>query len=165
MARVAIYPGSFDPVTYGHLDLIKRATRIFDEVIVAVAHNSHKKSLFTLPERLLLLKECTRGIRNIRVEAFEGLVVEYARRKKINCLIRGLRMISDFEYELQMALTNRRLSEEIETVFLMPSESYFYLTSRLIKEIATLKGDIRDHVPPFVVKKLQERIALSVKRF
>ena len=145
-------------MTYGHIDLIKRATRIFNEVIVAVAENSHKNPLFTLEERLNMLKESTRGLKRIRVEAFDGLVIEFARKKKINVLIRGLRMISDFEYELQMALTNRRLSETIETVFLMPSEGYSFLSSTLLKEAASLGANLSSFVPKFVEQRIKERL-------
>ena len=159
MSQIAIYPGSFDPVTYGHIDLIKRATHIFNEVIVAVAENSHKKTLYTLEERLDMLKESTKGLNRIQVEAFDGLVIEFARRKKVNVLIRGLRMISDFEYELQMALTNRRLSETIETVFLMPSEGYSFLSSTLLKEAASLGANVSSFVPKLVERKIKERIA------
>ncbi len=158
MAKTAIYPGSFDPVTYGHIDLIKRATHIFDEVIVAVADNANKKPLFNLKARLDMIKEATRNIKNIRVESFEGLVVEFARKKKINVIIRGLRMISDFEYEFQMALTNRRLAEDVETIFLMPSEGYSFLSSTLLKEAASLGADISSFVPKFVEKKLKEQL-------
>ena len=158
MRHKAIYPGSFDPVTFGHIDLIKRASGIFEEVIVAVAVNSHKKSLFTINERLTMLKESTKDIKNIQVESFDGLVIDYARKKKINVLIRGLRMISDFEYELQMALTNRRLDEKIETVFLMPSEGYSFLSSTLLKEAASLGANISSFVPKFVEKSLKERL-------
>ena len=158
MGRVAIYPGSFDPITYGHIDLIKRATHIFDEVIVAVADNSTKKPLFKLKERLTMLKQATRDIKGIRVESFYGLVVGYARKKKINVIIRGLRMISDFEYELQMALTNRRLAEDIETIFLMPSEGYSFLSSTLLKEAASLGADVSSFVPRFVEKRLKEQL-------
>ena len=158
MGQSAIYPGSFDPLTYGHLDLIKRASRIFSQVIVAVSHNSHKKPLFTIEERLAMLKEATRGMKHIKVEAFDGLVIDYARRQKIPVLIRGLRMISDFEYELQMALTNRRLDEKIETVFLMPSEGYSFLSSTLLKEAAFLGANISSFVPGFVEKRLKERL-------
>ena len=156
--QTAIYPGSFDPVTYGHIDLIKRATHIFGSVIVAVAQNSHKKPLFTIEERLDMLKKATQGLNNIHVESFDGLVVKYARRKKVNVLIRGLRMISDFEYELQMALTNRRLDEHIETTFLMPSEGYSFLSSTLLKEAALLGADISSFVPDFVGEKLYSAV-------
>ena len=158
MGRTAIYPGSFDPLTFGHLDLIKRASRIFDEVIVAVAQNYQKKTLFSMEERLLMLKECTRGMKSVRVESFEGLVIDYARRKKVNCLIRGLRMISDFEYELQMALTNRRLDETIETIFLMPSEGYSFISSTLLKEAVSLGANVSSFVPKVVEKRLKERL-------
>ncbi len=158
MGRLAIYPGSFDPVTYGHLDLIKRAKRIFSVVIVAVAKNVNKKTLFNLEERVAMLKEATKGMNGVKVEAFEGLVIDYARLKKVNVLIRGLRMISDFEYELQMALTNRRLEETIETVFLMPSEGHSFLSSTLLKEAASLGANISSFVPKFVEKRLKERL-------
>lgn len=158
MSQRAIYPGSFDPVTYGHIDVIKRATHIFNEVIVAVAENSHKKPLFSLEERLKMLKESTKGLKRIRVEAFDGLVIEFARKKKVNVLIRGLRMISDFEYELQMALTNRRLNETIETVFLMPSEGYSFLSSTLLKEAALLGANISSFVPKFVEHRIKKRL-------
>ena len=158
MTLRAIYPGSFDPVTYGHIDLIKRANSIFPEVIVAVAKNSHKNSLFTIDQRVEMLKEATKGFKNITVETFDGLVIEYARQKKIKVLIRGLRMISDFEYELQMALTNRRLDETIETVFLMPSEGYSFLSSTLLKEAASLGANISSFVPRFVEKELKKKL-------
>lgn len=162
MSKIAIYPGSFDPVTYGHIDMIKRATGIFSEVIVAVANNIGKKPLFTSDERLKMLKECTKGLKGIRVETFDGLVIDFARKKKVNVLIRGLRMISDFEYELQMALTNRRLDETIETIFLMPSEGYSFLSSTLLKEAAFLGADVSSFVPRLVEKKLKERLRASV---
>ena len=158
MGKAAIYPGSFDPVTYGHVDLIKRATCIFDEVIVAVAKNVGKKPLFDIDERVDMLKKATHGIKGICVETFDGLVVEFAHKKKINVIIRGLRMISDFEYEFQMALTNRRLAEDVETIFLMPSEKYSFLSSTLLKEAASLGADISSFVPQFVEKKLKEQL-------
>ena len=158
MGKIAIYPGSFDPVTYGHIDLIKRATKIFSKVIVAVAVNMQKKPLFDLEERLAMIKASTKGIKGIQIETFDGLVIDYARQKKINVLIRGLRMISDFEYELQMALTNRRLNENIETIFLMPSEGYSFLSSTLLKEAASLGANISSFVPLFVEQRLKERL-------
>ena len=157
--RRAIYPGSFDPVTYGHLDLIKRALSIFDELIVVVAVNAAKETLFTVEERLDFMRRAVKNWRGVKVESLEGLTVEYAAAHRAPTLIRGLRATSDFDYEFQMALTNRRLSKKVDTVFLMPSESHFYLSSRLIKEIATLKGDIRDYVPPFVAEKIREKLA------
>lgn len=155
-ARSAIYPGSFDPVTNGHLDVIKRAARIFDRVIVAVANNTSKKSLFSIKERVALLQEVTKDIKGVEVETFDALVVTYARRKKINVLIRGLRMTSDFDYEFQIALTNRRLAEDIETVFLMPSEHVSFLSSSLLKEVASLNGDISTLVPKPVEQALKK---------
>ena len=153
-----IYPGTFDPVTFGHLDLINRALGIFDEVIVAVArHSPEKKPLFSIEERIGLLKKATKGIPSVTIESFDGLVVDYARKKGASAMIRGIRMLSDFEYEFQMALTNRKLADDIETIFLMPHESYAYLSSRLIKEVSALKGDIRSFAPDFVVNAIQKK--------
>ena len=154
----AVYPGSFDPVTYGHLDLIKRALRIFDKVTVAIAKNIGKDPLFTTQERLEMMRQATRSLKGVEVDAFDGLVVDYVRQKKVSVVIRGLRMISDFEYEFQMALTNRKLNDRIETIFLMPSENYAYLSSRLIKEAAGLGAKVTDFVPPFVEKRLKEKL-------
>ncbi len=159
--RRAIYPGSFDPVTYGHLDLIKRALSIFDEIIVVVAVNSEKQTLFSVEERVDFMKRSVKSLKGVKVESLEGLTVEYAVAKKARTLIRGLRATSDFDYEFQMALTNRRLSKQVDTVFLMPSETHFYLSSKLIKQIAALKGDISDYVPDFVAKRLNEKLVLS----
>ncbi|MDP3919597.1 MAG: pantetheine-phosphate adenylyltransferase [Candidatus Omnitrophota bacterium] len=156
--RRAIYPGSFDPVTLGHLDLIKRALLIFDEIIVAVAVNTEKKTLFSLEERTKFVKKAVHGLSGVRVESMVGLTVDYAKSKKAHSIVRGLRATSDFEYEFQMALTNRKLSKRVDTVFLMPSESFFYLSSRLIKEIAAFRGDISDYVPRFVVKEIRQRL-------
>jgi pantetheine-phosphate adenylyltransferase len=154
----ALYAGTFDPVTFGHIDLIRRALQVFDEVVVAVAQdNSEKSPLFSLAERLCFLKTATRGLRGVSVESFEGLVVEYARRKKAKTIIRGIRMLSDFEYEFQMALTNRKLADDVETFFLMPHESYAYLSSRLIKQIASLGGDVRAFVPRFVLEAFKNK--------
>jgi pantetheine-phosphate adenylyltransferase len=157
--RRAIYPGSFDPVTYGHLDLIKRALLLFDEIIVVIAVNAGKRTLFSAEERVGFMRRAVKGLRGVEVDSLEGLTVEYAREKKSRTIIRGLRATSDFDYEFQMALMNRRLSKEVDTVFLMPSESHFYLSSRLIKEIALLKGEISDYVPPFVASEIRERLA------
>jgi pantetheine-phosphate adenylyltransferase len=158
MGKLAIYPGSFDPVTYGHLDLITRAVSIFGQVSVSVAENSSKKYLFSLDERMAMLKEATRGLKGVKVESFRGLVTEYAKKKGTNILIRGLRMTSDFEYEFQMALTNRRLAESIETVFLMPSERFTFLSSSLLREVAQLDADISSFVPKCVEKRLREKL-------
>jgi pantetheine-phosphate adenylyltransferase len=153
-----IFPGTFDPLTYGHMDLIQRALVIFDEVIVAVAEDSsEKKPLFSVAERLGLINRAMRGVEGVSVESFRGLVVDYARKKGVNAMIRGIRMLSDFEYEFQMALTNRKLAGDIETIFLMPHESYAYLSSRLIKEVASLNGDISSFAPDFVVQALQKK--------
>ena len=154
-----VYPGTFDPVTYGHIDLIERALTIFDEVIVAVAHDGTDKTpLFTVSERVALLKEATAGMGGrVKVEPFKGLTVDYARRKNANAMIRGVRMISDFEYEFQMALTNRKLANDIQTIFLMPHESYVYISSRLVKQLAHLGGDIGSFVPKFVLEAIREK--------
>ena len=156
---VGIYPGTFDPVTYGHIDLIHRAIGIFDEVVVAVAvEGSEKSPLFTVEERLQFLTKAVKSLKGrVRIETFEGLVVKFARQVGATTMIRGVRMISDFEYEFQMALTNRKLASDIETIFLMPHESHAYLSSRLIKEIARLGGDIRPFVPRFVEDALQRK--------
>jgi len=158
MCQKAIYAGTFDPVTYGHIDLIKRAREIFLEVIIAVAHNPHKKPLFSVKERIGMLKKAVSGLEGVSVDDFDGLVVEYVRKKKTKVLIRGLRMISDFEYEFQMALTNRKLSPDIETIFLMPQESYCYLSSKLLKEAASLGADLSCFVPDFVEKALKKKL-------
>lgn len=158
MCQKAIYPGTFDPVTYGHIDLIKRALQIFPEVIVAVADNPHKKPLFSVRERMLFLKKAVKGLRGVTVAHFDGLVVDYAHRQKVKVLIRGLRMISDFEYEFQMALTNRKLSPDIETIFLMPQESYSYLSSKLLKETALLGANLSSFVPGFMEKALKRKL-------
>ena len=158
MGRCAIYPGSFDPVTYGHIDLIRRATEVFDEVIVAVAQITQKNTLFSIEERVGMVKEAIADIDGARVESFEGLVIDFARNKKTNILIRGVRMVSDFEYELQMALTNRCFDEEIETVFLMPSEGCSFLSSTLIKQVVSLGADVSSFVPKAVAVKLKEKL-------
>lgn len=154
--RRAIYPGSFDPVTNGHLDLIERAAKLFDEVIVAVAINSQKQPVFTTDERLELLRETTacHGPK-VRLARLEGLLVDYARQAGAVAIIRGLRAVSDFEFEFQMALMNRKLEATVETIFLMPKEEYTYLSSRMIKEIARLGGDISSFVPDCVSRALQ----------
>jgi len=155
--RAAVYPGTFDPITYGHIDLIRRGLQIFDRVIVAVAENEPKKPLFTTEERVDMIKKSFGRTPKIGVETFDGLIVEFARKKKIGVLMRGVRMLSDFEYEFQMALTNRKLNNRIETIFLMPNESYAYLTSRLIKETALLGADVRSYVPKHVYERLQSK--------
>jgi pantetheine-phosphate adenylyltransferase len=157
----ALYPGSFDPVTNGHLDVLKRAARLFDEVVVAVAYNASKKGLFTSAERVGLLQEATAGMTNVRVTSFEGLLVDFARTQKARAVIRGLRAVSDFEFEFQLALMNRSLEPDLEALFLMPSEEYTYLSSRLVKEVARLGGDVSRFVPKCVYSALLERFSTS----
>jgi len=157
--RRAIYPGSFDPVTNGHLDVIERARKLFDEVIVAVAHNDEKQPLFSLEERLDLLRETAGRIANVRIAEFEGLLVDFAKAQNAGAVIRGLRAVSDFEFEFQMALMNRKLDAAVETIFLMPKEEYTYLSSRIVKEIARLGGDISSFVPACVAKALSRQFA------
>ncbi|MFN3479012.1 MAG: pantetheine-phosphate adenylyltransferase [Thermodesulfovibrionales bacterium] len=158
--RIAIYPGTFDPITNGHLDLVKRGIRIFDEVIIAVAPNPKKQPLFTLDERLRLIRESIRDIENVKVEAFNGLLVDYVESKRAVAIIRGLRAVSDFEYELQIALMNRRLNSEIETVFMMPSEEFSFLTSSLVKEVSSFGGSVKGLVPEVVEEALQEKFKI-----
>ena len=158
MGKIVIYPGSFDPITYGHLDIIKRAIKVFDKVIVAVAYDAEKEPLLDVSERVELLKQAVKGLRGVEVDDFKGLVVDYVKKKNASVVIRGLRMISDFEYEFQMALTNRKLASDIETIFMMPSESYSYLSSKLIKEIASLGANLKGFVPGFVEKKIKEKL-------
>ena len=155
--RRAIYPGSFDPITNGHLDVIERARKLFDEVVVAVAHNDEKQALFSLKDRLDLLRETAGKIDNVRIAEFEGLLVEFARNEEAGVVIRGLRAISDFEFEFQMALMNRKLDSAVETIFLMPKEEYTYLSSRIVKEIARLGGDVSGFVPACVAKALSRK--------
>lgn len=155
--RRAIYPGSFDPVTNGHLDVVERARKLFDEVIVAVAHNDEKQPMFPLNERLDLLQETVGKIPNVRIAQFEGLLVEFARAEKAGAVIRGLRAVSDFEFEFQMALMNRKLNADVETIFLMPKEEYTYLSSRIVKEIARLGGDVSSFVPSRVARALSQK--------
>jgi len=161
MCQKAIYPGTFDPVTYGHIDIIKRALKIFEGVIVAVAHNPQKNPLFSVKERVQMLKEATADIDGVIIEDFDSLVVDYASSHRISVIIRGLRMLSDFEYEFQMALTNRKLSQDIETIFLMPSEQYSYISSKLLKETVRLGADVSDFVPPYVQRKLKQKLGSS----
>jgi pantetheine-phosphate adenylyltransferase len=157
MKRIAIYPGTFDPVTFGHVDLIKRGLMIFDKVIVSVAPSPKKAPLFTAEERVHMITEATRGLGNVEVEIFEGLLVEHVVKKGAHVVIRGLRAVSDFEYELQMALMNRRLSSKVETVFMMPSEEYSYTSSTVIKEVAAFGGSVEGLVPDIVLKYLKKR--------
>ncbi len=164
MKKRAVYPGTFDPVTYGHIDLIKRAAKIFDEVIVAVADNATKNPLLNTSERVDLLKKAVRRMNNVKVESFSELMVDYVQSRKINVVVRGLRMISDFEYEFQMALTNRKLNKNIEVMFMMPNESYSFLSSKLIKEVAVLGAELSEFLPLFVEKKLKEKLKKQLKK-
>ena len=157
--RRAIYPGSFDPVTNGHLDVLERAARLYDEVFVAIAHNEAKSGLFSVEERAALLEETLSGYPNVRVTQFDGLLVDYARAMDVQVIVRGLRAVSDFEFEFQMALMNRKLNDSVETTFLMPKEEYTYLSSRLVKEIAKLGGDIGAFVPDCIARALKEKFS------
>ena len=152
--RLAVYPGSFDPLTNGHVDIIQRGVRLFDRIVIALLVNREKAPLFSVEERLELTREVFRGDPNVEVDTFDGLLVDYARRRQANVIVRGLRAISDFEYELQMALMNRRLNDEIETVFMMPAEPYTYVSSRLVKEVFALGGSVAGLVPAPVEARL-----------
>ena len=153
----AIYPGSFDPITNGHLDVIRRGVRVFDHLVVAVADNPAKQALFTRDERLEMIREVTRHEKNVAVEYFDGLVVDYVRRKKATVILRGIRTVSDFEYEYQMALTNRTFAADIETVFVMAHEEYSFVSSRFIKEAASMGGDVSSFLPKEVEKRLKAK--------
>jgi pantetheine-phosphate adenylyltransferase len=157
----AVYPGSFDPVTNGHIDLIQRSAALFDTVVVAILRNTEKIPFFTVEERTEMLLESTRSIKNVSVTSFEGLLVDFAERIGASVIIRGIRAISDYEYELQMALMNRRLSNKVETVFMLPAESYSFLSSRLVKEIAQLGGSIHEFVPEDAEKRLCSKLRIK----
>lgn len=157
MKKIAIYPGTFDPITNGHIDLVKRSLRIFDEIIIAITTAQKKQPLFTIKERLSLIKDAVKDCKNVRAESFDGLLVEYVMSRKGIAVIRGLRAVSDFEYELQMALMNRRLALKIETVFMMPSEEYSFLTSTMVKEVASFGGSVKGLVPDVVVEALKRK--------
>ena len=156
--RVAIYPGSFDPLTLGHVDIIERGSALFDSIIVAVLRNAEKSPLFTVDERLEMIRHTFRARGNVEADSFSGLLVDYASSRKATTIVRGIRAISDFEYEFQMALMNRRLAPGIETVFMMPAEEYSYVSSRLVKEVASLGGNVSGLVPEEVEKRLLERV-------
>jgi pantetheine-phosphate adenylyltransferase len=159
--RSAVYPGSFDPLTNGHLDIIRRATRLFDRVVVAVLENEGKSPLFSIPERMDLIRECTRQLSSVEVQSFSGLLVDFMRSLSSNVVIRGIRAVSDYEYELQMALMNRELSSEVETIFMLPAVEYTYVSSRLVKEVFRLGADVSRLVPGPVLEKLSARLGVT----
>jgi pantetheine-phosphate adenylyltransferase len=158
MKRIAIYPGSFDPPTNGHLDLIERGAKIFDELVVAILINEEKQPLFSIEERCEMLREMTGHCRNVSIDTFDGLLVDYAVSRGAQAVLRGIRAISDYEYELQMALMNRKLQPKIETVFMMPAEAYSYVSSRLVKEIFRLGGSVKGLIPELVERRLQQKV-------
>ena len=157
MPVLAVYPGSFDPITMGHVDIIQRGSRLFDRIVVAVLINADKSPLFTVGERVEIAREVFRDRANVEVDTFDGLLVDYARRRDAKVIVRGLRAVSDFEYEMQMALMNRRLSPDVETVFMMPAEPYTYVSSRLVKEVVALGGSVKGIVPDIVERRLREK--------
>ena len=157
--RTAIYPGSFDPLTNGHLDVIERAIKLFDQVIVAIANNDTKNPLFTLAERRDLVNRSVSLLKNVETDTFDGLLVEYVERRSGQAILRGLRAVSDFEFEFQLALMNRKLNERVETIFMMPKDTYTFLSSRIVKEIARLGGDVGAFVPPHVREALTKKLA------
>jgi len=156
-ARLAVYPGSFDPLTNGHVDIISRGAALFDRIVVAILVNPEKRALFTLEERVEIASEVFADFEGVEIDTFDGLLVDYARRRDASVIVRGLRAISDFEYEMQMALMNRKLNPELETVFMMPAETFTYLSSRLVKEVFSLGGAVDEFVPPCVVSRLQRK--------
>jgi len=162
--RIAIYPGSFDPLTNGHLDVVQRAAKLFDRVIVAVAKNESKAPLFTLEERQALVKKAVTHLPHVTTDAFDGLLVEYAAARKAGAIVRGLRAVSDFEFEFQLALMNRKLDENIETIFMMPKDTYTFLSSRIVKEIARLGGDVSPFVPAHVQTALRKKLKLELRQ-
>jgi len=164
MKRIAVYPGSFDPVTNGHLDIIHRALEFVDELVIAILVNPEKQALFTVKERMEMITNVLPENHRIQIDQFDGLLVEYARKKNARVIIRGLRAVSDFDYEFQMALMNRRLEAQIETVFLVPAEQYSYVSSRLVKEICALGGAVRGLVPEEVEKRMQKKLQTEGRR-
>lgn len=161
--RTVIYPGSFDPLTNGHLDVVQRAARLFDRVIVAVARNESKSALFTPAERLALVKRAVKHLPNVEADSFAGLLVDYVESRRGQAVLRGLRAVSDFEFEFQLALMNRKLNERVETIFMMPKDTYTFLSSRIVKEIARLGGDVSAFVPAQVKAALKQKLAPAVK--
>lgn len=160
---LAIYPGSFDPPTNGHLDLIERGAKIFEDLVVAILRNSEKSPMFTVAERREMLRDLTADLKNVRIDTFDGLMVEYAKSQEATCILRGIRAISDYEYELQMALMNRKLEPTLETVFMMPADKYSYVSSRLVREVAQAGGPVKGLVPEVVEQKLREKLDPAYK--
>jgi pantetheine-phosphate adenylyltransferase len=160
MKKIAVYPGSFDPITNGHVNIIKRGLRMFDELVILIAYNQNKKALFTVEERQAMIQEVIKDCKNVRVDCFNGLVVDYVKEIGANVILRGLRALSDFEYEFQLALINRRLNRDIETVFLMTGYKWFYTSSTIINEAASLGGSVKGLVPEIVNLKLQEKYTI-----
>ena len=161
--KIAVYPGTFDPITNGHIDIIKRALNIFDKVIIAISVDSTKNPFFTVEERIKMISEAVKDIQRIEIDSFSGLLVDYAKKTNAIAVIRGLRAVSDFEYEFQMALMNRRLNENIETVFLMPNEKFTFLNSSIVREVVSLGGDISDFVPENVKNELKKKWDINTK--
>ena len=156
--KIAIYPGTFDPITCGHIDILKKAAKLFDEVILAVAKSTSKQSIFTFEERIELCKNSAKDLKNIKVMGFKGLVVNFAKDVNASVMVRGLRAVSDFEYELSLALMNKKLEHELDTLFLVPDAKYLYLSSTIVKQVVKLGGDIKDLIPPVVEKALKEKL-------
>ena len=160
---IAVYPGSFDPVTFGHLDIIERASRFTDRLIVGVLNNSAKTPLFTVEERMRMIKDCVRDLKNVEVRSFSGLTVSFARQEKADFMIRGLRAVTDFEYELQLSQTNRKLAEDVDTVFLTTNLKYAYLSSSIVKEVASYGGDISEFVPDAVAREIMKKYEAKIR--
>ena len=163
MDNAVLYPGTFDPVTLGHIDLIRRASRMFSKTIVAVAENSHKQPWFTMAERVDMLRESTKDLPGIEIVGFKGLLIDFAKKQNTRVILRGLRAVSDFEFEFQLASMNRKLDSEIETIFLTPSEQHTFISSTIVKEVAKYKGDVSQFVAPYVLDKLSEHISTNFK--
>ncbi len=159
--NIGIYPGSFDPITYGHLDIIQRSLKLFDRLIVAVLSNPRKKPLFTVEERIEMIRDSVHDIPNVEIDSFSGLLVDFAKLKKARVIVKGLRAVSDFEYELQMALMNKKLDERIETIFIMTNSKYSYLSSSVVKEVSSLGGCVATVVPPLVEKRLKQKFKIN----
>jgi pantetheine-phosphate adenylyltransferase len=164
MGHTAIYPGTFDPITYGHIDLIRRGLKIFDDLIIGISNNPDKQPLFSLEERKQMIYQATKDFGSLKIDSFDNLLVQYARENQVNVIIRGLRAVSDFEYEYQMALMNRNMDSSIETVFMVPSEQYSFISSRLIKEVASFGGSVKGLVPPVVEEALKRKFSLRLGR-